>query len=89
MEDNEVQRYSEEMVQDIQSIINTAKNNAIRSADFERVRMYWKIGERIVVEEQKNEKRAEYGTRLIVNLGKVLTKEYGSGFSERILRLAR
>jgi Uncharacterized conserved protein len=89
MEDNEVQRYSEEMVQDIQSIINTAKNNAIRSVDFERVRMYWKIGERIVVEEQKNEKRAEYGTRLIVNLGKVLTKEYGSGFSERILRLAR
>jgi len=51
MEDNGVQRYSEEMVQDIQSIINTAKNNAIRSVDFERVRMYWKIGERIVVEE--------------------------------------
>ena len=89
MEDNGVQGYSGKMVQDIQNIINTAKNNAIRSVDFERVQMYWKIGERIIVEEQKNEKRAEYGTRLIVNLGKVLTKEYGSGFSERILRLAR
>jgi len=51
MEDNGVQGYSGKMVQDIQNIINTAKNNAIRSVDFERVQMYWKIGERIVVEE--------------------------------------
>jgi len=36
---------------DIISIISQAKTNAIRSVDFERVIMYWKLGERIFVEE--------------------------------------
>lgn len=41
-----------EFVSDIRDIITTSRNEAIRSVDFERVRMYWKLGERIVVEEQ-------------------------------------
>jgi len=47
---------------DIINIISQAKTNAIRSVDFERVIMYWKLGERIFVEEQHGKKRAEYGT---------------------------
>lgn len=46
---------------DIQNIIKTMPNNSILSVDFERVQMYWKIGERIVVEEQGNKECAEYG----------------------------
>jgi hypothetical protein len=41
-----------EFVNDICNIITTSKVNAIRSVDFTRVMMYWKLGERIVVEEQ-------------------------------------
>lgn len=40
-------------VNDIKSIINTARTNAVRSVDFCRVQMYWAIGQRIVEKEQK------------------------------------
>ncbi len=59
---------SEAILTDIQEIIEVAKVKAIRSVDFERVNMYWKIGERIVKEEQNNKERAEYGKYIIINL---------------------
>jgi predicted nuclease of restriction endonuclease-like (RecB) superfamily len=51
--------------------------------------MYWKIGHRIVEEEQKGATRAKYGDFLIINLSKVLMPEYGSGFGVRQLQRAR
>ena len=42
-----------ELIQQIQSIIATAKDRAIRSVDTERVLMYWQIGKIILEEEQK------------------------------------
>lgn len=88
MVSNELTNPSHAILSDIQSIIENSKNEAIRSVDFQRVQMYWKIGERIVVEEQDNQERAEYGKNLVNNLAKVLSKEYGSGFSRRVLYLA-
>jgi len=88
MKDNALQISQTKLVQDVQVIINTAKNNAIRSIDFERVQMYWKIGERIVVEEKHNQERAEYGKYVVENLAKVLSEEHGSGFSKRVLHQA-
>ena len=41
-----------ELIQQIQSIIATAKDRAIRSVDTERVLMYWQIGKVILEEEQ-------------------------------------
>ncbi len=76
-------------VSEIREIILHSKATAIRSVDFERVQMYWRLGERIVVEEQKGAERAEYGTQLLKNLGTVLTDEFGSGFSIRQLERAR
>lgn len=78
-----------EFVSDIRNIINTSRNEAIRSIDFERVRMYWKLGERIVVEEQAGRERAEYGTYLLQNLAQKIEAEFGSGFSVRQLERAR
>lgn len=89
MSKNELNKESVTILTDIQSIIEASKSEAIRSVDFYRVQMYWKIGERIFVEEQGNKERAEYGTSLIKNLAKSLSKGYGSGFSERALRRAR
>ncbi|MCH4168676.1 MAG: PDDEXK nuclease domain-containing protein [Streptococcaceae bacterium] len=85
MDNIQFDRQPKEIVSDIQYIIDNARNNAIRSVDFERVQMYWKIGERIVVEEQNNQERAEYGKFIVENLSKILLKEYGSGFNKRNL----
>jgi predicted nuclease of restriction endonuclease-like (RecB) superfamily len=78
-----------EFISDIKGIIETAKTNAIRSVDFQRVIMYWRMGERIVVEEQQGKARAEYGSYLLQNLAKQLEPEYGKGFMVRQLERAR
>ncbi|MEF9923512.1 MAG: PDDEXK nuclease domain-containing protein [Muribaculaceae bacterium] len=78
-----------EFVSDIRNIIISSRNNAIRSVDFERVQMYWKLGERIVIEEQDGKERAEYGTYLIQNLAKNIEADFGSGFSYRQLAFCR
>ena len=54
-------KLDEQFVSDIRNIIITARTTAIRSVDFERVKMYWKLGERIMLEEQGGKERAEYG----------------------------
>jgi predicted nuclease of restriction endonuclease-like (RecB) superfamily len=57
--------------------------------DFERVRMYWKLGERIVVEEQQGKERAEYATYLLQHLAVSIKAEFGNGFSVRTLEQCR
>lgn len=76
-------------INEIRSIIESARSNAVRSVDFCRVQMYWQIGRRIVEEEQGGEHRAEYGKFIIRNLSKELTPDYGSGFGVRQLERAR
>ena len=51
--------------------------------------MYWKLGERIFIEEQKGKDRAEYGAYLLQNVALEIEKEFGSGFSVRQLERAR
>ena len=80
---------SNKFLSDIIGIISQAKTNAIRSVDFERVIMYWKLGERIFVEEQQGKKRAEYGTYLLKNLAEKLEPQFESGFSYRQLAFCR
>lgn len=76
-------------VQDVQTIIGQARTQAVRSVEFYRVQMYWKLGERIFNEEQQGKERADYGTYLIRNLSKELEPEFGSGFSYRQLERCR
>lgn len=73
------------LFKDIKKIIEKAREEAVRSVDFERVIMYWKIGERILKEEQRNTHRAEYGKHIIEKLSRTLIKKYGNGFSKRAL----
>ena len=53
------------------------------------VATYWQIGERIVREEQGGQERAGYGERLLAQLGKTLSREFGRGFAEQSLRAMR
>lgn len=87
--DNKSIELRKDFLSDIKGIITSARNSAIRSVDFERVKMYWKLGERIFVEEQQEKDRAEYGSYLIRNLSASITPEFGSGFSVRILEQCR
>lgn len=78
-----------EFLNEIREIIKSSKSQAVRSVEFYRVQMYWKLGERIFTEEQQGKDRAEYGTYLIRNLAEQIEPEFGSGFSVRILEQCR
>ncbi|OOH90660.1 hypothetical protein BMT54_04285 [Pasteurellaceae bacterium 15-036681] len=77
------------IVNDIKQIIAQAREQAIRSVDFQRVLMYWHIGQRIFEEEQAGQERADYGSYLIKELAKQLEPEFGTGFSVRQLNRYR
>ena len=52
------------------------------------VEAYWNIG-RVIVEKQGGSNKAEYGTALIKNLSKKMTKEFGKGFTTTNLKYMR
>lgn len=74
---------------DAKRIIEDARKRAIRSVDYNRVQMYWRLGKRIYEEEQQSKDRADYGAYLIRNLSKKLEPEFGSGFGVRQLEMCR
>ena len=82
-------KISDAFYDDIRAIILEARSSAVRSVDFQRVLMYWKLGECIFVEEQHGNGRGKYGTYLIKNPEGVMISEFGSGFSVRQLEHAR
>jgi len=51
-------------------------------ADLTLVRRNWLLGQRIAQEELKGADRADYGTKTIIELSHILTKEYGKGFTK-------
>jgi len=80
---------NDSFISDVKRIILTARENAVRSVDFERVQMYWKVGKRIFEEEQGGLERAEYGAYLVKRLAERIEPEFGSGFSSRQFHYSR
>lgn len=66
---------------DIRNILSQARNKVYTAANTTMVDAYWRIGQRIVEEEQQGQERAEYGTQLIKKLSHSLSGEFGNGFS--------
>jgi len=81
--------YERRFFDDSRRIISDSRNEAVRSVDFCRVKMYWLLGQRIFVEEQRGKDRADYGTYLTTSLAAILEPEFGSGFSKRQLEMSR
>lgn len=71
---------------DIATLLRNARSKAYRAVNSIMVETYWKVGERIVKEEQNGKSRAEYGKKLIENLSRYLTDTFGNGFSEANLK---
>lgn len=65
----------------IVDLLQLARNSVIRSINQTMVHTYFEIGRMIVEEEQNGKDRAEYGTKLLQELSKTLTREFGKGFS--------
>ena len=58
-----------------------ARKNAIKAINTELTLSNWNTGKYIVEYEQKGKVKAEYGKKLLNQLSKDLTKQYGKGFS--------
>lgn len=76
---------TENVLEDVCTIIDSAKNYAYQSINIALVERNWLIGYRIAEEELKGNARAEYGVEIIKKLSKELTKQYGKGFELRNL----
>ena len=80
---------SNNYISEIKKILKNARQKAYTAVNSAMVEAYWKIGRRIVEEEQSGRERAEYGKEIIKNLSKELTEEFGKGFGERNIRNIR
>ena len=73
----ENQKFYKEVVE----LLNNARNKVKRTVDSIMTYTYYEVGWRIVEEKQKGEKHAEYGKQLVENISKILTKEFGKGYT--------
>ena len=71
----------EALLQDVTLWIDEAKQQASRTLHALLTVTYWRIGRRIVEQEQQGQQRADYGEHLIEQLAKDLSARYGRGFS--------
>ena len=74
---------------DIRAIIIKTRNTIYKAVNTGILEANWKIGRRIVEEEQAGASRAEYGQRVINDLAEKLSVEFGRGFDARELRRYR
>ena len=70
-------------------LLQSARSKVLQTVNQTMVLTYFEIGRMIVEEEQQGKERAEYGKRIIKELSKVLTVEFGKGFSERNIEQMR
>ena len=75
-----------DFITDLKNIVSTARNMSFRAANLMQVACNWLLGWRIVEQEQQGKARADYGKRIIEEASKVLTENFGNGFSETQLR---
>jgi len=77
------------LIDKISELIKNARTQVLRNVNYTMVITYFEIGRMIVEEEQGGKHQADYGKRIIKDLSKHLTKEFGKGFSKRNLEYMR
>jgi hypothetical protein len=81
-------KYNELLV-NIGSALQNARQNAIKAINTELVRANWEIGRYIVEFEQDGKEKAIYGSGLLLKLSTDLKMHFGKGFSRSNLQLMR
>ena len=74
---------------DIKMLMENARTDVAKQVNNILVKTYWEIGRIIVEDEQGHADRAGYGKTLLKDLSKMLTKEFGRGFSVSNLQFMR
>jgi predicted nuclease of restriction endonuclease-like (RecB) superfamily len=70
-------------------LLELARRSSARSVNAIMTGTYWEVGRRIVEQEQRGKRRAQYGKALLHRLAEDLTTRFGKGFSERNLLAMR
>ena len=70
-------------------LIEEARTSVRSTVNSAMVITYWNIGRLIVEDEQKGERRAKYGKKVLKELSVKLTAEFGKGFDIRNIRHMR
>ena len=76
-------------VNQLVGLLEQARRNSARSVNAIMTATYWEVGRRIVEQEQRGKKRAQYGKALLRHVADDLTARFGRGFSERNLLAMR
>ena len=69
------------VIQEIKTILDTARKNVAKQVNSELLNTYWNIGRIICEYEQSDPARADYGKQTLKELSRTLTSEFGRGFS--------
>lgn len=77
------------VLQEIKTVLDTARSNVARQVNSELLNAYWNIGRIICEYEQDDSARASYGKQTLRALSKELTKEFGKGFSVSNIQFMR
>lgn len=78
-----------ELLNNIGSTLEKARQNAIKAINVELIKANWEIGKYIVEFEQHGKEKADYGSALLTNLSKDLKTRHGKGFSKSNIYLCR
>ena len=73
----------------VKEILAKARSTTYRAVNFAMVEAYWNIGRVIVEDDQKGKRKADYGLKLIQELSKRLTVDFGRGFTISNLKYMR
>jgi predicted nuclease of restriction endonuclease-like (RecB) superfamily len=72
------------LLSDVLSLIGEARRQATAAVNVSLTALYWRIGRRIGQEVLERE-RASYGEQVMESVAKVLTREYGRGYTKKNL----
>ena len=72
------------LVDDIRNLIELAKTRVAVAVNSQMTMLYWNIGKRIGQEVEQNS-TSGYGEQTVKNIAKILSAEYGKGFSRTVL----
>jgi hypothetical protein len=73
------------LLEDLRHMIEETRKSIALTVNAGLTNLYWHIGNRIR-QETLQDKRAEYGRKIVATVSRQLAVEYGSGFSEANLR---
>lgn len=77
-------RPNEKLLGDLRGLIQEARQNVARNINSALVMLYWRVGQRIR-KDILEEKRADYGEKIVPTVSAQLVEEFGEGFARRNL----